>query len=49
MDNIKSAWVDDTKKIVSFHQFENGVAVLQPVSIFWQFVMGLIEEGYKVL
>lgn len=49
MDNIKFAWIDDQKKIVSFHQFENGVAVLQPINCFWQFVIGLIEEGYKVL
>lgn len=49
MGKLKSAWIDTSKKIVSFHQFENGIAVVQPVNCFWQYIMELIESGYKVL
>ena len=45
----KTAWVDEENKIVSFHGIDNGEKVIKTESLFWNFLFGLMNAGYRVM
>ena len=45
----KIAWIDEANKIVSFHAIDNGEMITKAESLFWDFLFGLTESGYRVM
>lgn len=45
----KIAWIDEEKKIVSFHAIDNGEVIRKTESLFWDFVCGLMNAGYRIM
>ena len=45
----KTAWVDEENKIVSFHAIDNSEKVKKTESLFWNFLFGLMNAGYRVM
>ena len=45
----KTAWIDAEKKIVSFHAMDDGRMVTKSEGLFWDYIMKLIQSGYRIL
>lgn len=45
----KTAWIDEENKIVSFHAIDNAKMVMKAGSLFWDFLFGLTNSGYRVM
>ena len=45
----KTTWVDEENKIVSFHAIDNGKMIRKAESLFWDFVCGLMNAGYRIM
>lgn len=45
----KTAWIDEKNKIVSFHAIDNGEMVMKTESLFWDFLFGLMNAGYRIM
>ena len=45
----KIAWIDEENKIVSFHAIDDGKMIIKAESLFWDFLFGLTESGYRVM
>ena len=45
----KTAWIDEENKIVSFHAIDSGKMITEAENIFWDFLFGLTESGYRVM
>ena len=45
----KTAWIDEENKIVSFHVIDNGKMIMKAESLFWNFIFGLINSGYRIM
>ncbi len=45
----KTAWIDAENKIVSFHAIENGKEIQKTENLFWEFVCGLMNAGYRIM
>lgn len=45
----KTAWIDEKNKIVSFHAIDNGEMVMKTENLFWEFLLGLMNAGYRVI
>lgn len=45
----KTAWIDEENKIVSFHAIDNGEMITRAESLFWDFLFGLTNSGYRVM
>ena len=45
----KTAWIDDEKKVVSFHAIDNSRMVTEAESLFWDYVSGLARAGYRIM
>ena len=45
----KTAWSDEEHKIVSFHAIDNGKMIRKAESLFWDFLFGLTNSGYRVM
>ena len=45
----KTAWIDEENKIVSFHAIDNGKKIMKAESLFWDFLFGLTNFGYRVM
>ena len=45
----KTAWIDEENKIVSFHAIDNGKMIMKAESLFWDFLFGLTNSGYRVM
>ena len=45
----KTAWIDEENKIVSFHAIDNAKMVMKAESLFWAFLFGLTNSGYRVM
>ena len=45
----KTAWIDEENKIVSFHAIDNAKMVMKAESLFWDFLFGLTNSGYRVM
>lgn len=42
------AWVDDKKHIVSFHKIPGARQFCEGERIFWENIMALVLDGYRV-
>ena len=50
MKNVERiAWVDDDRKIISFHVIDNSKMITKTESLFWEFLFGLTSSGYRVM
>ena len=45
----KIAWIDQEKKIVSFHAIDNSEVIQKTEKLFWNFVYGLMNAGYRIM
>ena len=45
----KAVWIDEDKRILSFHPFENSRVIMKEENIFWDFIFGLTKSGYRVM
>lgn len=45
----KTAWIDEEHRIVSFHPIANGKMIRKAESLFWDFISGLTNSGYRVM
>ena len=43
------AWNDEENKILSFHVIDNGKKITKADSLFWDFLFGLTNSGYRVM
>ena len=48
-EEVKTAWIDENNKIVSFHVIDNGKLIMKPENQFWNFIFGLTNTGYRIL
>ena len=46
---MKCVWIDKANMILSFHNFESGELCERPDSEFWDWIMSLINAGYRVM
>ena len=45
----KTAWVDEENKIVSFQAIDSGKMITKAENLFWDFRLGLMNAGYRVM
>ena len=45
----KTAWIDEKNKIVSFHAINDGKMIIKAESLFWDFLFGLTNSGYRIM
>ena len=45
----RTAWIDEENKILSFHVIDNGKKITKADSLFWDFLFGLTNSGYRVM
>lgn len=45
----KTAWIDEKNKIVSFRAIDNAEMIVKAESLFWDFLLGLMNAGYRVM
>ena len=45
----KIAWIDEENKIVSFNAIDDGKMIIKAESLFWDFLFGLTNSGYRVM
>lgn len=48
-EEVKTAWIDENNKIVSFHVIDNSKLIMKPENQFWNFIFGLTSAGYRIL
>ena len=49
MKTEKTAWIDEQNKIVSFQAIDGGKMITKAESLFWDFVCGLMDAGYRIM
>lgn len=49
MKEEKTAWIDEENKIVSFRAIDNAEMVVKAENLFWDFLLGLMNSGYRVM
>lgn len=45
---IKSAWIDEGKRIISFTQLPEADNFLAEEPVFWKRIIALMQSGYRV-
>ncbi len=45
---IKSAWIDEGKRIISFTQLPEADNFLAEEPVFWKRIISLMQSGYRV-
>ena len=45
----RTARIDEENRIVSFHAIDNGQMIMKAESLFWDFLFGLTNSGYRVM
>ena len=45
----KTAWIDKENKIVSFQAIDSGKMITKAESLFWDFLLGLMNAGYRIM
>ena len=45
----KTAWIDEENKIVSFRAIDNAEMIVKAENLFWDFLLGLMNSGYRVM
>ena len=48
-EDKKTVWIDAENKILSFHAIENGKVIQKTGSLFWDFLFGLMNAGYRIM
>ena len=49
MKKEKTAWIDEENKIVSFQAIDSGKIITKAENLFWDFLLGLMNAGYRVM
>ena len=42
------AWLDEQNAVISFHEIPQSRYFCAPDSIFWVYILSLLERGYRV-
>ena len=45
----KTVWIDTDNRILAFQPFENGNRITKAESLFWDFICGLMDAGYRIM
>ena len=45
----KTAWIDEKNKNVSFRAMDDGKMIIKAESLFWDFLFGLTNSGYRIM
>lgn len=45
--SLRQAWIDETNRVVSFHEIENAHFVEAKEAAFWKIIKALGNHGYK--
>ena len=45
---MKTVWIDEEKRIVSFTVLSDGKAFRAEKDVFWQHILSLMRAGYRV-
>ena len=45
----KLAWIDAENRIVSFHAIDSGEVIQKKEKQFWDFICGLMKDGYRIM
>ena len=45
----KTVWIDMDNRILAFRPFENGNGITKTESLFWEFIFGLMNAGYRIM
>lgn len=49
MKTGKTAWIDEENKIVSFQAIVSGKMITKEEGLFWDFLLGLMDAGYRIM
>lgn len=49
MKTEKTAWIDEENKIVPFQAIDSGKMITKAERLFWDFVCGLMDAGYRIM
>ena len=44
----KSAWINDSEKLVSFHYVEGAILYEAEEQVFWERIKALVNLGYRI-
>ena len=47
-EKLKNAWIDDGKRIISFTCLENAQVYLAEEETFWNQILRLMHDGYRM-
>ncbi len=42
------AWLDDERRVISFHDIPNARYFTAPESVFWPAILELVLSGYRI-
>lgn len=45
----KTVWIDEVRRILAFHPFENSRKIIKTEGVFWNYISGLMQAGYLVM
>ena len=45
----KLVWIDTQNRIASFHAIDNGKVIQKTEGLFWDFILGLMNSGYRIM
>ena len=46
---VKTVWIDEENKIVSFHVIDNSKMIIKAESLFWDFIFSMTNSGYRIM
>lgn len=49
MKEVKTAWIDEKNKIVSFHAMDHGKMIRKTERLFWDYIFRLMNAGYRIM
>lgn len=47
-DRCYEAWLDDERRVISFHDIPNARYFTAPEQIFWPAILDLVLSGYRI-
>lgn len=45
---LKSAWINDSEKLISFHYVERSILYEAEEQVFWARIKVLVDLGYRI-
>ena len=48
MQGEKAVWIDTENRILAFQPIENGKRILKTESLFWDYILKLMQSGYRI-